>query len=654
MTFISKKIIRSVHILLFIVFFISLTGQSADAKRYFKILRPRLGLEFLYEFKDEDRTGPGINRKDTSMTYSEILKIDTAGWIYHPALITFRLAYRPEWEQQFITPDEGSRLTMKNFLQGYSTEFTFLRFKPYTLKIFADRMRSTYNNSFAVSSKLDTDTYGTQLILNYQLYTILRYEHLETSKSGFFQEDISEDVFDLEMNYDKRFGETEFNATYEDSQRTVRGVSINTKTQYVRLLNRYYITADKSLSLGSDFNYRNLEAPNIRGFSFNILERLSWKHRKNLSSYYELTYRNDDRENFDSEITLARASLSHLLYENLSTNLSGFFTHAGRENGSQQSYGSNIGFSYSRKIPFGKITAYTGHGYQISKNNFTDDFTQVIDESRILQTSELTLLEFENVDLNSISITDTTGLIVYIEDIDYRVEEIDFFVSISRIEFGAIADGQEVLVIYRYLGTPSTGFSTYYSSYGSALDLWSTLKLYYDVEQTKDNITSGLPSPLLRDISKKTWGARFSYITKFTATSLWYEDRDWSTVPTTEFSVTETISLRPWKSFSLHLSASYYRREFKDTGEIDEGFNYSLNSNKLLTLFKTKWSTLKIRAFGKENSNTRRLGAAAIFNWFYAIWSGDIRYDFYTEKEKETNETRKNHSVIFRIKRSLF
>ncbi|MEK7307540.1 MAG: hypothetical protein AAB089_00530, partial [Nitrospirota bacterium] len=150
------------------------------------IERPKLGLGFSYEFEEDERTGPDIKRDDTTQTLSERLDIETEGWVYHPALMIYTLRLSPQWEQLSHQYDETDKKTSKTFLQGYFTEFTFLQYKPYTFRIFANRQLSTLTSSLAERSKTESDTYGAVLMLKYKILpTTIDYNHEESSQEGF-------------------------------------------------------------------------------------------------------------------------------------------------------------------------------------------------------------------------------------------------------------------------------------------------------------------------------------------------------------------------------------------------------------------------------------------------------------------------------------
>ncbi|MEF9437617.1 MAG: hypothetical protein L0922_02275, partial [Candidatus Mariimomonas ferrooxydans] len=247
------------------------------AGKYFLIERPKLGLGFSYEFERDDRRGPDINRSDTTMTYSERLGIETEGWVYHPALVTYRLRLSPEWEQLSEKSEKGIKRTRNTFLQGYFTEFIFLRYKPYTLRVFANRERATLNSSFARRSKTESDAYGATLMLKYRVMpTSLSYRHLESTQTGFFDTNKDTDEFHLSMRYNRNLGDTNLRASYIDTTQTTHGTPVNTKQQLASLQNTYNLTEDKRILLSSGLYFNDTETDFTESTAYNVSESLFW------------------------------------------------------------------------------------------------------------------------------------------------------------------------------------------------------------------------------------------------------------------------------------------------------------------------------------------------------------------------------------------
>jgi len=351
------------------------------------------------------------------------------------AVYTIRLS--PQWEQEFSRFDEGEEKTARSFLQGYLTELTLLKYKPYTLRLFANRQRSTLASSFAERSKTESDAYGAALMLKYRILpTTIDYKHEESSQTGFFKTDRESNEFRLNMKYDKNLGETLLNASYTDSGQTTQGTLIHLKTQNAAIQNYSSLTKDKRMLLVTGLGYRSAKGDIAENTSYNFSENLQWKHLENLSTNYTLRYDRNTSEAFTTETKGIDFNLTHLLYETLLTSINAEASLDKFTGGKTNQYRTGVDFNYNREVPNGILNINMGYSYGITNQDFVSGSIQVINESVILTDGVITLLANKHVDANSIAVTDNTGTISYIRDIDYRITEMDPFVKISRIMGG--------------------------------------------------------------------------------------------------------------------------------------------------------------------------------------------------------------------------
>jgi len=628
-------------------------GEKIYAAEYFLIERPRLGLRFSYEFEEDERRG-NINREDSSSTFSEGFDVETNGWVYDPAFVVYKLRLSPEWEQRLQQNEGLEKRTTKTNLQGYHTELIFLQYKPYTLNIFANRKTSTLLSEFAQRSKTESDTYGALVSLKYSILpTTLSYQRQESIQTGFFTTDAEMDDFRLSVRHYKHLGDTRLEASYTDSTQTTFGRSINTTLENITLQNTYNLTADKKASLNSGLRYMDAKSDFIKTTGFGISEGLQWRHKENLTTDYNLRYDKTDTDTFNIKSTTGVFNLRHRLYENLTTllNIQGFSSQF--TGGQEAAYGGGIDLNYQRKIPWkGMLNIMMGHNYKITERDITANLIQVTDESVTLTDGVITLLGNEDVDVDSIVVTDATGVIVYEKDIDYEITEIDSFVRITRITTGRISNGQKVLVDYRYFISHVFDYSFYSQSYGINIMLWSSWRTYYRFVRLKQRFLSGIPPDKLTDDNIHTAGTELQW--KWSTTRLEFEDKQTVNVPTKSWRAEENIILRPSDRLFLNLSGNYGAIEFKDTGDIERFNGIRANIQRLVSV----WGKFTLEGFsnkisGNLEKNTET-GVLSIFEWVYGIWSGNLSYRFLNEKNYISQDSLKKHYVLFEIKRALF
>ena len=381
----GRILTNAVFIFVYTSIFIAIAAQNVWAKRYFFMERPKLGLRFSYEFETEKRTGQDIDTDDTFHEFREGFDIETKGWVYHPALLTFRLGFRPELNQIIEERDSGESDSSNGFLAAYSLDATFLQSKPYTLHLFGQRYEDSLRSAFAERSDTKVDTYGADLMLKYRvLPTTLSYVHRSSEQSGFFDSDEDSDQLRMSMRHSGEKSDTRLDANYNDTERKISGTTTRTKNSNNYLQNNYNITGDRRVVLNSYLSYRWTESDSTDTSDFRVTENLDWRHRENLRSHYRASYEKDESGDFDRETTSFDARLTHLLYENLTTTVEGRASLSDFTEGSENNYGGNLNFDYLRRIPWGTLNLTAGWDYQVTRRYLDDNDIQVIDEPHVL------------------------------------------------------------------------------------------------------------------------------------------------------------------------------------------------------------------------------------------------------------------------------
>jgi len=637
-----------------ILLWISLTEREVEARRYFLMERPMLGLDLSYEMERSERTGPNINRTDTTRTFLEQVDIETSGWVYHPALAEYKIKFSPAWEQNSTRSEGGGKRTASSFFMGYIEELTLLKYKPYTLNIFSNRSRSTLSSSFSQRSKSETDVYGATLSLKYRILpTVFSYNHEKSSQTGFYTTDRESDEFRGSTKYDKHLGTTLLDASYKDTTQATQGIFRNQEIKNITLQNSYNLTKDRKVLLFSGLGFNSVVADATGRTDYTrYSENLQWRHRENLSTDYSFRYDKNTSDVFTTGIKSFNFHLQHLLYETLLTSIDTGASSSKFTGGTTGKYDSGVRFNYNREVPKGRLNINVGYNYGIVNQDFVPGYIQIFNESVFLEDSALRLLAHEGVDTNSITVSDNTGTIPYIKDIDYRITEIGNQLRISRVITGNILNGQEVLVHYRYISSSPFDSATFSQSYGVSLNLWSAWRFYYTYSNSHQEVLSGTPTQRLIDDAIHTAGMELDW--KWNRTIFEFEDRKTTTTPSEKWSIKETIIPGPFQKASMKISGHYGETKFKETGNFESVFGI-VEEVQFIT---TPWSRLRFEGSLEKISgrlrNTIDLGFMTVFEWKYRIWSGEIRYKFLNQEDREVQQTNRNHYVLCEIKRVLF
>lgn len=622
---------------------------------------PKLGLDLSYRFESEERVGPFISTKNESAVVRERVDLESAGWFYDPGALTFSLRLSPEWQQAQDRPDTGSERTSDSVLLGYGLKASLLPAKPYTLDLYARRQTSELTSNLATRSDFETEAYGATLRLKYPaLPTILAYSNSVSEQTGFYDSDEDREEFRLHMRHERASNDTRLAASQVTQDRTSLGSTTRTENQYANLLNNAWFTPDKRVLLASLFSYRDsqIDSSTVAGApltetavsGLSMSETLNWRHRENLSSHYNFQYTRDEFDTLAVNRSLASVGLSHSLYENLFTTVT---LSGDRDSQGEDSVGGNLSMSYQRSIPGGMLFANMSQDYRATNRAFGNVDVRVFDESHVLRTADISLLNNENVDLATVVVTSADGSTVYVLGLDYTLQSIGTSVRISRVPLGAIADGETVLVDYTFLSDPAFDEATDSESYGVGFYLWNAWRVAYRYSVSDQEFRGGTPPPFLNASSTHIVDTDVDW--KWSTTRALYEDTDQNSgISLRRWRIEETLRFRPSNRLFLGASAYSGKTHFKDT-DSDEDF-YGFRTE--LQWRMSSRSRLRIEGLYNviegDTVNTTDKGGSARWEWLHGVWRADISYRFLRQEDENIDQTRDLHSVFLSVRRDMF
>jgi hypothetical protein len=452
------------------------------------------------------------------------------------------------------------------------------------------------------------------------------------------------------MNYDRHLGKSQLHASYLDLSTSFRGTSTANKNQDINFKNNY--SFNEYIKLDSTYSYDESKSGASTTKGFDAKEILKWDHGENLRTRYSFRY---DNTIFDDS-RLESGGIGFNLSTNLSEGLSSSFSansSKSRSSGLTESiYGTALNFIYNKNIPWGILNINTGHSYTINDRSASGALEQVIDETVTLTTGTVTPLNGEHVLIDSIVVTDATGTITYVKDLDYRVREIDASTIISRVTVGAISDGDTVLVDYTFQIDATYDFASFSQSYQTDLFLWSVWRVYYGYINSTQKVLSGVTSDDLTDDIIHTAGTSIKW--KWSQTKIEYKNKDINDLPSENLNINETITLRPNYRTSFRLSGGYGETNYKDTGEttkiytVDSGFQWFPARRVSIS---TEFNYIKLSG---DTEQTTDMGFSTMFQYMLIAWQLSAEYKFANLKDAISGEEITNNMVMFKIARGMF
>lgn len=619
------------------------TNQSSDGQQsqYYFIKRPTIGGQLSYEFKDESRTQNGITYQDTNHKFIEKIGIATAGWVYHPAFMQYSLMIEPELNQTKEEISPGETIRSSSFSPDYAMTATFLETKPYTLNIFANRQQEPVWATFAGNTDSTINSYGANGLLKYKsLPTTLGYTHTESDQTGFYTSNNIHDEFNLSSQHQSEKSSTRLTSTYNDDQRSSEGFDTQIKTFNNNLFNNYSLTNDKKVMLDSNLTYMSQDTGNFETQNINLREHLNWRHNPNLQSNYSVNHIRMETDDSNSDITALEAQLTHLLYENLTTNVGNRLHQYNYSDGKENAANGFLDFSYRRPFSWTTVGLYSGWDYLYTdRSGSTSTQAMVTNETHTLSLSEEIYLNNYNVDLDSIIVTNTAGTIVYIENIDYSVEKINDYVRIRRLPFGSITDGQTVSVNYRYLRNSGYDDTLLTENYGFNFDLWHDWRFSYNfLRVTQDILSDQAPQNLVDDTIQK---AEIRYDIDWSNTTLSYEDNNRLSAPAfTRREIQETLYYRSQWQFYVSLKGYYGQTDYKDREESKDFYGGVTTLDWMLS----RWCKLRVEGFyektGGNFEETENTGLKAGLEFRYRIWTARLSFELTDQNDLMSDSQR--------------
>ncbi len=626
----------------------------------FFIQRLKLGLGGYCRLEDEERQTPNHKTEITSQKFRESMILETNGWIYHPNLMEFHLSFEPEWQQetfhQFPSTTGSTETYSKNIpVLAYDVGTTLLKHKPLSLDFFANRKTGQIDFTNTHDSDIESEKFGTRLNYNNpKLPVSIALIHNKFDQTGFYQSEEERDEAYITIRHNARKSVTQLNMLYLDSQTTrttFDTLDFSTKMTSTELTNAYSITDDNRVRLDSQIYNMQADYNGLDQDTWIMSENLFWSHSKNLLSRYRADYNRHVFGGSVNQETALSSGLTHLFHQ-LTTDVDVAAVINKFDGGNEDLYKSNLSFLYRRPIPWGSVELGAAYDYGLTKRS---GYQRIIprEERLALSTGTETFLDKEDVNLESIVVTDLTGSTVYTENIDYRVEIAGPVVSISRTLMGAIADGQQVIVHYSYQMDAAYDDSRFGQKYRFSLALWSFLYLTYSHRRIDQDILSGEPpNGPLNDTSNTV---RLGLVTKWSDTEFLYDNQDRSNGNSSVTkSVTQRVNLRPARNYFLNFSGSVGDRDFPDLNK-NEKF-YSVGTSMGWT--PKSWCNFSLIGVCNNISGDRRdevdTEVAATVKLIYGIWTGSVSYRLRDQDDKQNGDSLWRQEVIFYLTRHVW
>lgn len=633
--------------------------RMEEERRYVGLDATTLGATVKYEFNQDERRVSGTKTTDTAHTITERLELNSGGFLYHPAFFKFGIKAAPEYTQRFTrysgnTGERSERTT--SISPNYQVHATMLSEKPYTLTMFSHHLEAQTWASYSGTTTTTTDSHGADLALKYNLFpTSLGFSTSSSEQQGYYRSSSDWNEFHLLTTHnDSITGESSLSSTYSDNDQVTNDIATSIKTFNSIFSNQMRLTSDERLRLSSNLQYTYQDATSNRTKSLFLTEHLGWRHLPNLQSQYLYHYRQVDSTLSDNTWQSLEARLTHTLYENLTTMaaVSGSRNEVG--NGRQDSLSGMLTTDYRRRLgTWGNLGLTAGLNEQYSSRSGSSGEVQISSEPHVLGTGNETYLDQPDVNLDSIIVTNSSGGVIYMNGIDYRVDLIGNSVLISRLPLGSIGEGQLVLVSYRYVRSSGYDDQVLTQQYGATVELFRSLFFGYRYLQANQTIVSGPPPDRLSNSRIHLATVRFDE--GWGESAFVYEDAvNNSDVSYTRWEASQWFRLRYANRLQANLRGYYGETDYRSYDDHKTTFGGATS----LYWSLASWFRLSAEAYlERVDGRLQRAinaGGKADLEASYRLWSAKIGYKYTDQNDQISNYNRRNHLLQFQISRGMW
>jgi len=633
------------------------TGRQAK-RRYFGADLPSVGAQIKYEFDQDVRTVSGQRTTDSAQTTTERFDLATKGFVYHPALLRFNLKVSPEFRQSIqnraeTTVADGSS-SNNSYNTNYQASVVILSQKPYTLTLFAHHLESNSWATYTGVTKTSTDSYGADFSLKYSLLpTTIGFSNSSATQSSSYGSNNNLQEVHLLSSHRGIRSNSSLTSTFSVNKQTTNNVANEIKTQNNTFSNQYRITADDLINLASNLQYMDQTSASLQNKSFYLTENLSWQHHKNLRSQYGLNYRQLESGATEGSSTALNGSLTHKLYENLTTTAGIAGTSNSYNSNQQKTAAGLLNSAYQRTLgDWGAINLNAGANYLYTTRAGASEATEAINEPHTLNSMVETFLDRSGINTVSIVVTNSDGTIIYVEGIDYRIDSIGSSVRISRVPLGGINDGQLIYVSYSYTTDAAFDDALLTQNYGLALELKRSLFLTYRFLQAKQTLLAG-PQPE-RLNNSAIHMATIRYDADWSETGATYEDSNSSDISYRRWELAQTLRLRPNNRFQYTLRGYYGETEYRSYTELKR----RSGATTTLNWMPYNWLRFNMEGYLEQvNSSLEKTvngGTRSGLELNYRLWTAKLNFKLVVQDDSLSDSTRTNQQIQLELSRTMW
>jgi len=487
-----------------IALLVSSSILQAEEIRYFKVVNVDglLSLKFISDNQKIVSHDISTQRFERRL-WQEELSLKVNSYVYHPNFLKIDFGAGLLADQ---TRFDSSTYSYKinQSVNNLSARLDFLPKKPTPFSVYYNKRNTTVPIGSAGSFLLENIKYGSEIALLSPLSPVtMKLSNYRETTYGVGANQITDDMNEqtrLSMSYPYGVG-TYLKLSHQNNDRISRSGSLS-----LAIVEKEYSTSSTGIDTRNTFGVNhqirlssNLGQQKQKGFpereTWFFRPNLDWKHNKKFTSYYSFATNHTKEQDRETENNKTSAKL----------NYSGDNSLAGAINLSINNSKSTgfefedkaVGFSLAKKInaTYGKYNVSYNASINTRDQTSTLNLIPVFDDEYIFSGITQIIINQDDIDTsNPITVTNLTQTQTYIEGTDYTITTIGNQTLIERLIAGNIADGQSILIDYRY----QTGGTIKYDRLTQGLNVNLSIGKHYNLStrfyESKQILKDGIPT----------------------------------------------------------------------------------------------------------------------------------------------------------------
>jgi hypothetical protein len=344
------------------------------------------------------------------------------------------------------------------YLLEYDLRANLLTGRIISGSVYGLRQQDRVSRRFQPTLDEERTGYGTSWYFAHDRFPMeLTYDYLETDRTGNRDQFDDEHFTESTLHYGAQWiisddHHLKFDYEHAQTKQKYQGLGVPFETT------RDLFTIEHELAFGGQgqHSFRTLvhwqeESGDFARDFFEIGPQVTLQHTEDLQTLYKYQFNRERYEGLDVETHRADWQLVHQMYRNLTTTVDifGLYEDVDQDVDTTQ-YGGSVDWQYNRKNPYGRLYANLALAYDSEHLEGRDGPRVVLNESARLVDPLPFILRNRNVEITSILVTDASGRRIYLAGVDYLVLQTRDVTRLTRVLTGRIADGDTVLIDYRY------------------------------------------------------------------------------------------------------------------------------------------------------------------------------------------------------------